>query len=154
MTHGETHELYINVCLTKSYTCMDEVIEKCKFGWSSWNLSIYIPLTIPGKWGISFHSYGHGHKMQCLPCTSAKAFASFPFPLALRMIPPGHTIHWRNIQGHDEKQRLTMVVSFYLLMQGNAQWTCTVLFPPSSHAHCQLYRSETCHNLLNTCKFN
>jgi hypothetical protein len=129
MVNGKS-ELYIKVCLTK-----------VAHG------------HLPDKWGISFHSYGHGRKMRCPPCTFAKASASYPFPWALQRTPRGHTNNWRNIQEHDEQQRSTMVVFVYLLMQGNAQWTCTVLFPPSSHVHCQLYKSETCHNLLNTCTF-
>ena len=103
---------------------------------------------------MTFHSYGHGHKMQGPPCTSAKAFASFPFPWALQMHPPGHNNSQRNTQGHDEQQRLTMVVSVYPPKQGNVQWICTVLFPPSNHAQYQQYRSETCHSLWSTLRIH
>lgn len=82
---------------------------------------IILPLCVPGKWGMTSHSYGHGHKMQCPPCTSAKAFACFPFPWALQMTPPGHNNSQRNIQGHDEQQRSTKVVSVYLPKQGSSQ---------------------------------
>lgn len=37
-------------------------------------------LDIPGRLGMFFHSYGHGHRRQCQPYTSAKASANFPFP--------------------------------------------------------------------------
>lgn len=76
---------------------------------------------LPGKWGMSFRSYGHGHKMQCLPYTSAKASASFLFPWALQMSPLRRTKYLKNIQGLDEQQILTKVVSVYLRMQGTAQ---------------------------------
>ena len=115
---------------------------------------IILALSLPGKWGMTFHSYGHGHKMQGPPCTSAKAFASFPFPWALQMHPPGHNNSQRNTQGHDEQQRLTMVVSVYPPKQGNVQWICTVPFPPSNHAQYQQYRSETCHSLWSTLRIH
>ena len=113
--------------------------------------SIYLALTIPGKWGMSFHSYGRGHKMQYPPCTSAKASANHPFPWAHQTSLLGQSSCLRNSRGDDEQQRLTKVVFVYQLMQGSAQWTYTVLYPLSSHAHYQLYKSETCHNPLNTC---
>ena len=107
-------------------------------------------LSIPGKWGMFSHSYGCGQRIQCPLCTSARAFANFPFPWAPHMSHPPNMR--RNNLELDEQQRSTMAVSAYQLMQDIFRWTCTAQNPPSNHVRYQLCRSGTCHNQLNTCK--
>ena len=72
-------------------------------------------LSIPGKWGMFSHSYGCGQRIQCPLCTSARAFANFPFPWAPHMSHPPNMR--RNNLELDEQQRSTMAVSAYQLMQ-------------------------------------
>lgn len=105
---------------------------------------------LPDKLGNSFHNCGHDHRMQCLPYTSARASASFPFPWALQMNLLSHNTCQKNNQEPDEQQISAKVVSAYLLMQGSVRWTSTAQILLSSHAHYLLCRSETCHNPLST----
>lgn len=107
-------------------------------------------ISLPGTWDKFFHSYVHAHKMLCPPYISARAAASFPFPLVLQMIPPGRNICRKSTRGPDEQQRSARAAFVCPLMQDIFQWTYTAQNPPSSHVLYQLCRNETSHNQSST----
>lgn len=104
----------------------------------------------PDIWGMSSHNCAHGHRWQCPPCISARAFENSLSPLVQQMIPLLHNRYKKNIQVRDVQGKLSMAVFVCQLMPNNAQWTCIVLCLLSNHVQCQQYRSGTCHSQLNT----
>lgn len=107
-------------------------------------------ISLPGIWDKFFHSYVHARKMLCPPYISARASASFLFPLVLQMNPPGRNICPKSTRGPDEQQRSAKAAFVCPLMQDIFQWTCTAQNPPSSHVLYQLCRNETSHNQSST----
>lgn len=109
---------------------------------------------IPGTQDKSSHSCAHGRKWQYQPCTSAIVSEGSPVPLVPQTILLLHSRCKKNIPEPDAQGRWAMAVFAYLLMLSSAQWTCIVLFPLSSHALCQLCRSETCRIQWSTWQTN
>ena len=76
---------------------------------------------LPCRPSMIFHNCAHGHRGQCQPCTSAKAFRGPPFPLVPQTILLPHKSPQKNNLVLYVQERLAMVVSVCQLMQGNSQ---------------------------------
>lgn len=109
---------------------------------------------IPHKLDKFSHNYARAHKMQCQPCTFARAFVGSPCPWAQHMIPHLHSSSPTSSPAHGGQGISATAAASCRRSKGTSQWTCTAQCLPSSHALCPRCRTWTCRSRFGTCYFS